>query len=142
MSMVSDIADAVAAELSAGTFSVPFQTIRAFRHEQTLPEGKELRVSVIPKGVAVVPVARAACTYTAEIFVAVMKKVDDARPETIDPLLALVEEIVDFFRLRRLANFPAAAWVGTEVKPMVSTEHLEGLKQFTSLITVSWRVVK
>lgn len=142
MSMISNIADAVAGELRSGTFSVPFQTIRAFRHEQTLPEGKELRVSVVPKGVTVVPAARSVCHYTAEIYVAVMKKVDDARPETLDPLLGLVEEIVDFFRLRRLEQYPTAAWVATEVKPMVSTEHLEQRQQFTSLVTLTLKVSK
>lgn len=142
MSMASAVADAVRDELTAGDFTPTFKAVRAFRHDQTLPEGKELRVSVVPKGVTVTPAARAACTYLVEVYIAVMKKVPDARPETIDPLLALVEEIVDFFRLRRLANYPDAAWVGTEIKPMVSTEHLEALKQFTSLITLSFRVVK
>ncbi len=140
--MVSEIADAVAKELAAGAFSVPFTALRAFRHQQTLPEGKELRVSVVPKGVTVTPAARAACHYTAEIYVAVMKKVADARPETIDPLLGLVEEIVDFFQLRRLKEYPDAAWVSTEVKPMVSTEHLEQLQQFTSLVTVTFKLCR
>jgi hypothetical protein len=142
MSIVSQVADAVAGELAAGQFSVPFKVIRAFRHEQTLPEGKELRVSVVPKGVTVTPASRGVCAHNIEIFVAVMKKVDRADPETVDPLLGLVEEIVDFFRLRRLEKFPEAAWTGTEVKPMVSTEHLEQLKQFTSLITLSLKLCR
>ncbi len=142
MALASKVADAVAAELIAGDFAPAFKTIRAFRHDQTLPEGKELRVSVIPKGITVTPASRAACAYTVEVYIAVMKKVADAKPETIDPLLALVEDIVDFFRLRRLAGFPEAAWVSTEISPMVSTEHLENLKQFTSLITLRLKVVK
>ncbi len=142
MALSSKVADAVADELAAGDFTPAFKTIRAFRHDQTLPEGKELRVSVIPKGVTITPASRAACAYLVEVYVAVMKKVPDANPETIDPLLALVEDVVDFFRLRRLAGFPEAVWVSTEIGPMVSTEHLENLKQFTSLITLRLKVVR
>ena len=142
MSIVSEVADAVRDELDAGQFSIPFKAVRAFRHDQTLPEGKELRVSVVPKGVTVTPAARGVCSYDIQIFVAVMKKLDRATPETVDPLLGLVEEIADFFRLRRLEKCPAAVWTGTEIKPMVSTEHLEQLKQFTSLITLSLKVAR
>jgi len=142
MSIVSEVAEAVRSELDAGQFSIPFKAVRAFRHDQTLPEGKELRVSVVPKGVKMTPASRNVCAHDIEVFVAVMQKIDRATPETIDPLLGLVEEIVDFFRLRRLAKCPGAVWTGTEIKPMVSTEHLEQLRQFTSLVTVNFKVAK
>ena len=100
MPIASAVADAVRDELAAGQFSIPFKVIRAFRHDQTLPEGKELRVSVVPNGVTVTPAARGVCAHVVEVYVAVMKKIDRATPEVIDPLLGLVEEIVDFFRLR------------------------------------------
>ena len=139
MPVISRVADAVRDELTAGTFSIPFKTVRAFRHDQTLPEGKELRVSVVPNAVKVAPLSRGLCNYDMEIYVAVTKKIDRATPEAIDPLLGLVEEIIDFFRLRRLANCPEAMWVGTGNKPMVSTEHLENLRQFTSLVSLQYR---
>ena len=142
MPFISQVADAVRDELAAGTFSIPFKAVRAFRHDQTLPEGKELRVSVVPNAVKVAPLSRGICHYDMEIYVAVTKKIDRATPEVIDPLLGLVEEIVDFFRLRRLAKYPAAMWVSTENKPMVSTEHLESLRQFTSLVSLQYRHTK
>ena len=142
MSIVSEVAEAVRAELDAGAFSIPFKAVRAFRHDQTLPEGKELRVSVVPKSVSMAPASRNVCAHDIQIFVAVMKKLDRAAPETVDPLLGLVEEIVDFFRLRRLEQRPAAIWTGTEVKPMVSAEHLEQLRQFTSLLTIRFNVCR
>ncbi len=142
MPVISGVADAVRNELAAGTFSLPFKAIRAFRHDQTLPEGKELRVSVVPNAVKTSPVSRGLCHYDMEIYVAVSKKIERAMPETIDPLLGLVEEIVDFFRLRRLTHFPEALWLSTENKPMVSTEHLESLKQFTSLVSIQYRAVR
>ena len=142
MPVISQVADAVRDELAAGQFSIPFKAIRAFRYDQTLPEGKELRVSVVPNAVKATPAARAVCHYDMEIYVAVTKKIDRATPEVIDPLLGLVEEIVDFFRLRRLAKYPGAMWVSTENKPMVSTEHLESLKQFTSLVVLQFRTAR
>ena len=142
MPVISKVADAVRDELAAGTFSIPFKAIRAFRHDQTLPEGKELRVSVVPNAVKVAPLSRGICHYDMEIYVAVTKKIDRATPEAIDPLLGLVEEIIDFFRLRRLANCPEAMWLGTENEPMVSTEHLETMKNFTSLVTLNFRVCR
>ena len=72
----------------------------------------------------------------------VTKKIASAGAEVIDPLLGLPEEIADFFRLRRLAHFTDAVWVSTEIGPMVSTEHLEQLKQFTSLVTLAYKIVK
>ena len=139
MPVISHVADAVRDELAAGQFSIPFKAVRAFRHDQTLPEGKELRVSVVPNAVKVIPAARGICHYDMEIYIAVSRKIDRATPEVIDPLLGLVEEIVDFFRLRRLAKYPGAMWLSTENKPMVSTEHLETLRQFTSLVSILYR---
>ena len=139
MPVISQVADAVRDELAAGTFSIPFKAVRAFRYDQTLPEGKELRVSVVPNAVKATHAARAVCHYDMEIYVTVSRKIDRAAPETIDPLLGLVEEIIDFFRLRRLAKCPGAMWLSTENKPMVSSEHLESLKQFTSLVSLHYR---
>jgi len=142
MPVISRVADAARDELAAGTFSIPFKAVRAFRHDQTLPEGKELRVSVVPNAVKAAPLSRGICHYDMEIYVAVTKKVERAIPEAIDPLLGLVEEIIDFFRLRRLANCPEAMWVSTENRPMVSTEHIEQLKQFTSLVSLNFRATR
>lgn len=142
MSLVADVAEAVRAELDDGAFALPFKAVRAYRHNETLPQGRELRVSVVPKAIKVTPAARGACSYHIEIFVVVTKKVTGAGPDVIDPLLGLPEEIVEFFRLRRLARYPEAMWLSTEVDPMVSTEHLEGLKQFTSLVTLAYRLCR
>lgn len=142
MSLVAEVAEAVRAELESGEFSLPFKAVRAYRHNETVPNERELRVSVVPKGFKVAPASRSLCSYIIEIFVVTTKKVTGATPGVIDPLLALSEEIVDFFRMRRLAGFPEAMWVSTETQPMVSTEHLENVNQFTSLVTLSFKVTR
>ena len=142
MSIVAAVARAVASELEVGKFSIPFKPVFAFRHDQALPEGKELRVTVVPKGVAMAPASRGACAYDVEVWVAIMRKLGGGGTEILDPLLGLVEEITDFFRLRRLEKFPEAMWTGTELKPVISAEHLEGLRQFSSLVAISFKVVR
>jgi len=107
MPVISAVADAVRDELAAGTFSLPFKAIRAFRHDQTLPEGRELRVSVVPNAVKATPAARAVCHYDMEIYVAVTKKIDRATPEVIDPLLGLVRKSSTFSGSGGWRNIPA-----------------------------------
>ena len=60
----------------------------------------------------------------------------------IDALLDLVEEIVDHLRFERLVDFPEAAWAGIEHEPVVATEHLDQHRQFTSILTVTYRVLR
>jgi hypothetical protein len=56
--------------------------------------------------------------------------------------MALVEEIADFFRLRRLTSYPDAIWVRTDNVPVYAPEHLEEFRQFTSVLTLTFRVVR
>ena len=62
--------------------------------------------------------------------------------EELDLLMQLVEEIAGLFRFARLAAFPQAVWVKTEHAPVFAPEHMEGLRQFTSILTFTFRVVR
>jgi hypothetical protein len=53
-----------------------------------------------------------------------------------------VEEIGLFLRDRRLAACPAAVWLRTENVPIYAPEHLDELRQFTSVLTLTFRVVR
>jgi hypothetical protein len=102
----------------------------------------ELRVSVVPKAVVVSPLDRSRNTHDAQIDLAVQKKFATGDAAEIDPLMALVEEIADHFRLRRLDSFPAAHWIKTEHKPIYAQDHWEELRQFTSVLTLTFRVIR
>ena len=141
----SDIAGAVVAELNAapaGTFSQTFTAVRAYLPQYDLKDMKDLHVTVVPKGAVVEGAGRNACQYDYAIDVAVQKKLATTEPSEIDPLMALVEKIADFFRLRRLAAVPAI-WVRTEHTHLWAPEHMDQLRQFTSVMTSgarnSWR---
>jgi hypothetical protein len=54
----------------------------------------------------------------------------------------LVQEIADFFRQRRLAGCPTAVWVKTENAPVYAQEHMNEMRQFTSVLTFSFRIFR
>ncbi len=142
MAIIADIAEAVKETLNAATFS---QTVDAKRHYLPLfdlQDMQNLHVTVVPKGVAIQPGGRAHNQHDYEIDVAVQKKLSTGDNEEIDPLLTLVDEIADHFRLKRLDSFPNAMWVKTENSPVYAVEHLDQLAQFTSVLTLTFRMMR
>ena len=140
MSLVIDIADAVTDELNAGSFGQTFIAERLYRPEFDLAEFKTLRVTVVPKGLSTSGLSRGQNQYDVSVDVAVQKKLTTEDDAEIDPLMSLVEELADFFRLRRLAGSPGAAWLKTENAPVYAPEHLETKKLFTSVLTFTFRL--
>jgi hypothetical protein len=145
MSVLTDIASAVETEFNAapaGTFEPTFTAQRAYLPQYELKDMADLHVTIVPKGVVVQSASRAVSQYDYRIDVAVQKKLAVADPAEIDPLMALVEQIADFFRQRRLAAFPSAAWVRTEHTHLYAQEHMSDLRQFTSVLTLTFRVMR
>ena len=144
MAVITDIAEAVVSELNGGSFSQTFTAERGYAPAFELPEMKDLHVTVVPKGAAVMPGSRGHNQHDYQIDVAVQKKLSAVAADNaeIDALMALVEEIADFFRLRRLAAKPEAIWVKADNAPIYSSEHLSELRQFTSVLTLTFRVVR
>ena len=54
----------------------------------------------------------------------------------------LVQSIADCLRRRRLASMQSAVWVKTENLPIYALDHLETKGTFTSVLTLSYRVVQ
>lgn len=142
MSLVLDIADAVANELNTGSFSQTFIAQRLYRPEFDLTAMKSLHVTVVPKAIASSSLSRSANQFDVSVDVAVQKKIATEEESEIDPLMLLVEELADFFRLRRLSAYANASWLKTENAPVYSPEHLETKKLFTSVLTFTFRVVR
>jgi hypothetical protein len=61
---------------------------------------------------------------------------------TLDALMALVEEIADHIRAGPLASFPGARCMDVKNSPVFSQEHLDEFRQFTSVLTLTFRVVR
>ena len=146
MSTITAIADAVVAELNgvaAGTFSQPFTAKRLYVPNFDLKDMKDLHVSVVPRGVELSTASRSLLQHDVQIDVAVQKKLsaDTSNDQAvIDELMGLVQEIADF--LRNVGHFGDAQWVKTENKPVYSSEHLEQLRQFSSVLILTLRMLR
>jgi len=142
MATITDIADAVVTELNGHAFSQPFEAKRYYRPVFDLADMAALHVSVVPKGIVIDHLDRRRNQEDVQIDVAVQKKFSTGDAAELDPLMALVEEIADFFRLRRLAAYPDAVWVRTENVPVYAPEHMDDLRQFTSVLTLTFRIAR
>ena len=142
MAIITDIAEAVKDELNDSEFSQTFKAVRAYQPVYELPEMKTLHVTVVPRGVEVETSARNLVQHDYGIDVAVQKRFDKNEPDELDPLMTLVEEIIAFFRLRRLEDVPTAICVKAANEPVYSPDHMEKFRQFTSVIRLTFRVVR
>ncbi len=139
MAVILDIADAVAAQLNATPFSQPVTAERHYQPQFELSEMTALRVSVVPRSVTSKGLDRSRDSFDYKIDVAVQRKLDPT-PGNLDALMTLVEEIADHFRSEPLAGYPQARCTEVENVPVYSLEHLDEFRQFTSVITLTYRV--
>lgn len=145
MSLATDIADAVVAELSAapdGTFSETFSAVRRVLPEFDLEDLAELKVSVVPKSVEITGSTRAASQYEIAVDVGVQKKLGKDLDAEVTALGTLVDEMADYLRQRTLEQAPFAVWVGIRNEPVYVPEHLAERRVFTSVLTVTYRAMK
>jgi len=96
----------------------------------------------VPREVEYLPLDRVSNKYHATIDVAIQKKFSKGTPTEIDPLVRFVEELADYFRLKRLNSFVAARCIKVENAVLYSTEHWTQFNQFTSLLTLTFELAK
>ena len=138
-SKIIQVADAVTAELNGHIFSFPFTAIRLYQPVYALQDMKALHVSVVPRGVVSSVLDRSRAQHDIQVDIAVQKKYASDATEALDPLMELVQQIADYFQMRPLAEI-GAVWVRSENKPIYAPEHMQELRQFTSILTVTYRV--
>jgi hypothetical protein len=139
---ILQIADSVTAQLNAAALSKPFTAKRLYVPSFDLEDMKELRVSVVPRELVIGGLDRTTNRYEVRIDVAVQQKFSKGDNTEIDPLVGLLEEIADLFRLRRLDSLPKARCIGVEHPVVYSLEHWEQLRQFTSLMTFTFQLAR
>jgi hypothetical protein len=142
VSTVLNVADALVATLNSTTLSLPITAQRLYVPNFDLEEISELRVSVVPREVVISALDRRRDFHEVAIDVAVQKKFAKGDAAEIDPLVSLVEEISEVFKHSRLDSFPAAIWARTQIVVLYSAEHWEQLRQFTSLLTLTFRIAR
>jgi hypothetical protein len=135
---ILDIADAVVDQLNGTTFSQPVTAVRHYQPNFELAEMTELKVSVVPRSVSSKTLDRSRHNFDYQIDVAVQQKTDMTQA-ALDGLMDLVEEIADHLRTQPLAGYPDARCVEVKNEPVYALEHLEELRQFTSVLTLTFR---
>ena len=148
--MPSDIlatADAVVATINASGLLAAFPgalpAVRAYLPQYDLQDMDVLHVTVVPKGIVEVIGSRDGIQYDHSVDVAVQKRSQAGGTLTdLDALTDLAQELAASFRLARLAAFPAASWIRTEHLALYDTDHLQRLHQFTSVFTLTFRVLR
>ena len=145
MSSIMDIADAVAAELNtapAGTFDPEFTAVRRVLPEFELADLADLKVSVVPHGIEMSGATRSSQQMEIAVDIGVMKKLGTDLDAEVAVLCDLVEQIVDYLASRRLAEMPQAAWVRMANAPIYSPQHLATQRSFTSVLTVTYMIMR
>ena len=141
MSVVIDIAEAVKETLNGHSFAQPFAATREYRPTFELKDMATLHVTVVPHAVEIASLSRTKHQYDVQVHVAVQQKFKEDIATELDPLMDLVEEIMDFWRLKRLAD-QGATCVAVANTPIYAAEHMAELRQFTSLITLTFRLFR
>ncbi len=141
------IADAVVSVLNGATLSQPFTAERHYLPEFDLKEMDTLHVSVVPAELDEEIADRTRDRAEYKIHVAIQKRVVKSDGTgldmvAIDALMRLVEDIDDLFRHKPLAGYEDAHWVKSENKPIYDPKHLKEHNQFTSLLVLTFRVVR
>ena len=139
MSTVIDVANAVVTKLNAGEFSQAFEAVRHYRPTFDLGELETLHVSVVPESLTIKAVTRQESHFDCAIDIGVQKKVDVDDQAALDALMNLVEELADALRQQSLDD-PQAACLSIANSPLYAQEHLDQWRQFTSVLTVTYRV--
>ena len=139
--IISAIAEAVKQELAAGEFSQTFVPQRSYRPRFKLQDMDVLHVTVVAQSVVSEPVTRSSTQYDCKIDIGIQQRLSQEDNAIIDRLMDLVQELADFLQGRVLTQCPAAKFMGVERDPLYSPQHLDQQKQFTSVLTVSYRQV-
>ncbi|HPD28574.1 MAG TPA: hypothetical protein PLL20_01160 [Phycisphaerae bacterium] len=140
MSVITDIADMVVVSLNSRSFARPFTAERLYQPTFELAEMDTLHVSVVPKSMTVEPATRLDVFCDCTIDIGVQQRVDPQDQTTLDALVGLAEAIGDHLRTTRLEGVTDCLWMVTRHEPLLSVEHLDQFRQFTSVITVTYRV--
>jgi hypothetical protein len=142
MKLAIDIADAIVTELQAGSFSEPLTVSRRVLPEFELADLKALTVTVVPKSVGINNITRQSSSFEVAVDIGIQQKIGKDTDAEVARLSGIVSEIVTFMNRRKLAGFPAAVFVSIVNEPVYAPEHLSEKRLFTSIVTVTYKLIQ
>ena len=128
-------------ELAGGSFSQPFTPQRNVLPDFELADLQDLRVTIVPRGVEITGSSRTLSQHDVQIDVGVQKKLGSDLDAEVAELVGVVEEIADFLKRRPLAGVPGACWVKIANEPVYVPDHLAEKRLFTSVLTLTYRLL-
>lgn len=145
MAAIEDrIADGVAAILGAASLSQVFSTSRLDLPRRKLEAFSGILVTVVPRSKAKTVLARSVVQEEVGVDVAVQAKVEDDDPTTLEPYRTLASEIDHLFEFGAIeeSGVRIASWVGSQIDPIYSPEHLEEHRLFTSVVRLQFKAIR
>jgi hypothetical protein len=143
--LIITLADAVVNALNDATLSQSFTAERVYvptyakQDEEGEDELAELRVSVVPSESSMAVLSRGEDDFTYVVDIGVFKRLADMTNALADPLMTLVEEIIDLFRSRAIREAMPAKLVSVENPPVYSPDHLREHQVFASVVRLGFR---
>jgi hypothetical protein len=140
MSNIVNLADSVVLFINAekSQLGISVDVVRSYLPRYDLKDMDTLHITVVTKANAVQEIGRKTRQYDPQIDIAVQKRFSEAtKTEEIDALMDIVEAIIDLFCGCQIGDFNAIAVVND---PIYSPDHMAQYNQFTSVITVHFRV--
>ena len=146
MVSMAQVAAAVVTELNGHTFSTPLAAVRSYYPVYKREEMDTLHVTVVPAGSDYSLSDRTTIGRDFTVDISVQKAVSPKDLVAVDSLVALVEEVADFFLGRRLSALVCGVCPHVAMAPGSERgyieEHMETLTLFTGVIQVTVRVVE
>jgi len=133
------VADAIVTELNAAkspAWSQVFTAVRAWRPISDPNDLQVLKISVVPFQEVEEPLARDRNYFTYTVHILAQTRLEKVVNSEMDPIDLLCEEFADFFRLRSLTAYPTGAVTKTSRPAVVSYDHLDQFKIFTSIVAI------
>lgn len=134
---ILNLADAIVTDLNGHTFSQPFTAVRGYLPTFELPDLGDLKVTVVPKEDEGKLDTRASSLHDYSVEIGIQKKPPTIDNGELDPLMLLTQEVADFFLFGKQPG--GATLFSSDIRILYLQEHLHKLRQFTSVVTLSFR---
>ena len=135
---ITQLADAIVADLNDHTFSQAFQAQRTYLPRWKLEELSTIRVSVVPKDDVGERASRTQWQEDYQVDVAIQQKLGANESEQMDALILLGQELADFFKSRNPTG-NLATLIAVAFAPLFDPEHFENHKTLTTVINLTFR---
>ena len=138
-SLLLAVADGVVEGINLSAFRMPVNAVRRYLPKFDLKEMHQLQLSVVPRSIVEKRVTRGRSAFDCGVDVGVQQR-SDMTQEALDELSGLVAEIAELLRTHPLWGFPEAKLVELSIDPPFAPDHLDELRQFTSVVRATYRV--